>query len=135
MQEAEERIRRAIVNPVAPGLRARVFELGDMLFQSIRMQLSVVAAQGDRRRPRGHARHDRRAAQQPPVAQTRFAEIRKMADENDRLDEIVSIVHWTDPGPGGFYDDLGNVMRQPHLVRGVGFRRIPGFTRRRAFGS
>ena len=32
-----------------------------------------------------------------------------------------SIVHWTDPGPGGFYDDLGNVMRQPHLVHGVGF--------------
>ncbi len=41
MQEAEELLDESVVNPVAPDLRARVFELGDMLFQSIRMQLSV----------------------------------------------------------------------------------------------
>ena len=30
------------------------------------------------------------------------------------------MVNWTDPGPGGFYDDLGNPSNQPHLVRGPG---------------
>ena len=39
---------------------------------------------------------------------------------------------WTDggckpnPGPGGFYDDVGNVARQPHLVVGPGFAEDPG---------
>src|SRR5579863_7609703 len=49
----------------------------------------------------------------------RLAEIRKLPDEPARLKAIAGIVHWTDPGPGGFYDDLGNPARQPHLVEGT----------------
>jgi hypothetical protein len=40
---------------------------------------------------------------------------------------IDEIIHWTDPGPGGFYDDLGNPSCQPHLVRGPGFTDDPAF--------
>jgi hypothetical protein len=36
-------------------------------------------------------------------------------------------VNWTNPGPGGFYDDLGNPSCQPHLVRGRGFTKDPAF--------
>ena len=39
---------------------------------------------------------------------------------------IREIVNWTNPGPGGFYDDLGNSARQPHLVRGPGLAKDPG---------
>jgi hypothetical protein len=28
-------------------------------------------------------------------------------------------VNWSNPGPGGFYDDLGDIRKQPHLVRDV----------------
>jgi hypothetical protein len=134
MQEAENELDRAVVQPVASGLRARVFELGDMLFQSIRMQLSVS---------RHKAIGVDRGATLDTLDETlnnrlwlkkRFAEIRKMTDEDDRLDEIYSIVHWTDPGPGGFYDDLGNLMRQPHLVHGVGFQKDPGCYQTPRFG-
>ena len=44
------------------------------------------------------------------------------------------IVNWTDPGPGGFYDDLGNAQLQPHLVRGVPFEEDPGPYRSGATG-
>jgi hypothetical protein len=57
----------------------------------------------------------------------RFAQIRQLEDESDRLKQIGEIVHWTNPGPGGFYDDLGNLSRQPHLVRGPGFENDPAF--------
>ena len=40
---------------------------------------------------------------------------------------IEGIVHWTDPGPGGFYDDLGNLSAQPHLVRGRPYEQDPAF--------
>jgi len=52
--------------------------------------------------------------------QARFAELRGMSRESQRLEGIREIVNWTDPGPGGFYDDLGNLTGQPHLVRGPG---------------
>jgi hypothetical protein len=37
------------------------------------------------------------------------------------------IVAWRDPGPGGFYDNLGRVGAESHLVRGAGAARDPGF--------
>jgi hypothetical protein len=58
---------------------------------------------------------------------TRFAEIRKAATEPERLKALDEIVNWTNPGPGGFYDDLGNLTRQPHLLRGPGFAKDPAY--------
>jgi hypothetical protein len=43
---------------------------------------------------------------------------------------IERILNWTDPGPGGFYDDLGDPARQPHLVRGsIGLEYHPQWPR------
>ena len=57
----------------------------------------------------------------------RFDEIRKMSSEADRLTALHGIVDWTNPGPGGFYDDLGNLTAQPHLDRGRGVENDPAF--------
>jgi hypothetical protein len=127
MDEAEKLLDQSVVRPAAPELRARVFQLGDMLFQSIRMQLSVE-------------RHKAIAVDRGATLDTideplnnrlwlkgRFAEVRKLDNERDQLRAIQSLVEWTNPGPGGFYDDLGNPMRQPHLVRGIGLAGDPGF--------
>jgi hypothetical protein len=55
----------------------------------------------------------------------RFSEIRKLESEAERQKQLAEIVDWTNPGPGGFYDDLGNLSRQPHLVRAPGFEKDP----------
>ena len=55
----------------------------------------------------------------------RFAAIRKLENEAARLKAINEILHWTDPGQGGYYDDLGNASRQPHLVRPYSFVEDP----------
>src|SRR5260370_1133620 len=57
----------------------------------------------------------------------RFGEIRQMSGESDRLGALDQIVNWTNPGPGGFYDDLGGLTAQPHLVRGPGPSKDPAF--------
>lgn len=54
-----------------------------------------------------------------------FASIRAMASETERLQAIKQIVHWQDPGPGGFYDDLGDPLHEPHLVRGPAYPSDP----------
>lgn len=108
-------------------LRARVFELAEGLFNSIRMQLSV---------PRYRAIGMRRGANLDGIdfglnnrawLKDRFAEIRAATVESDRLARIDAILNWTNPGPGGFYDDLGNLAAQPHLVRGEAYAQDPEF--------
>jgi len=100
---------RAASHPVEPAWRARIFELAEALFQSVGMQLSV---------PRYKA-----------IAVDRGANLDTLdVPLNDRLwierqfaegQAIDRILDWTDPGPGGFYDDLGDLTHQPHLVRGA----------------
>jgi len=127
LADAEQILDEAVTRPAAREWRARVFELGDALFQSIRMQLSV-----ERHQAIAVGRGANLDTIDMPLngrqwMKGRFAEIRKLTDEADRLEGINDIVNWSDPGPGGFYDDLGNSARQPHLVRGPGFESDPAF--------
>ncbi|HEY3442182.1 MAG TPA: glycoside hydrolase family 20 zincin-like fold domain-containing protein [Paludibaculum sp.] len=117
-----------LVDPMtAPGaaLRARVFELAEALFQSVRMQLSV---------PRYQAIAVGRGANLDLIdtplnnrnwLARQFAAVRAAATETERLKLLDTILHWTNPGPGGFYDDLGNPTAQPHLVRGEAYDQEP----------
>jgi hypothetical protein len=56
-----------------------------------------------------------------------FTEIRKINNESERLKQINRILNWEDPGPGGFYDDLGDLTRQPHLVKENSYSSDPAF--------
>jgi len=57
--------------------------------------------------------------------------------EASRLRAIDEILNWTNPGPGGFYDDLGDPTNRPHLEPGAGFEKDPAFfhTIRTGFGA
>ena len=108
---------KAVNAPVAQNLRARVFELGEALYQSIRMQLSV---------PKYQAIHFDRGANLDLIdiplndrewMLARLDEIDKLDKKAERRRAIEEIVNWTNPGTGGFYDDLGDPSNQPHLVK------------------
>jgi hypothetical protein len=125
MDQAEAILDRAVTQPVAADLRARVFELGEALFQSIRMQLSV---------PRYKAIAVGRGATLDTIDQVlndrlwlkrRFQAARRFEAEPARLRELETTVEWTNPGPGGFYDDLGDPLRRPHLVAGSSYAKDP----------
>ncbi len=118
MDEAVLILDMAKNDPVAADLRARVLELGEALFQSIRAQLSVK-------------KYNAIAVERGATLDTidfplndagylkkQFAEIRKLPDEAARLARLNAVLNRTDPGPGGFYDDLGDPMKQPHLYCG-----------------
>ncbi|MDE3167949.1 MAG: hypothetical protein KGN36_19265, partial [Acidobacteriota bacterium] len=120
------------VDPLAragAALRARVFELGEALFQSIHMQLSMTRyAAIDPSRGANLDLIDRPITDAAWLRQ-RFAEIRALDGEAARRAAIGAILDWSDPGPGGFYDELGNPLNRPHLVPGEGFAQDPGFFR------
>ncbi len=128
MDQAEAILRRASV-PVSSDRRARVHELGEALFQSIHMQLSVErhaaieVGRGTTLDTIDVPLNDREwLAEQ-------FASIRQKPGEAERLGAIQALLDRKDPGPGGFYDNLGDPARSPHLVRGAGFAEDPDFRR------
>jgi hypothetical protein len=108
-------------------LKARMNELAEALFQSIGMQLSV-----DKYAAISIGRGANLDELDVPLNNriwlaSRFAELRERKSEAERLRGLQEIVHWTDPGPGGFYDDLGNPSRQPHLIRSTTYSADPDF--------
>lgn len=127
MERAERALDQTLTGHPAEEWRTRIFALAEALFQSIRMQLSVEKYKA--------ISVDRGATLDTLDAplnnrgwlEQRFTEIRKLNGEADRLAALDRIVRWTDPGPGGFYDDLGNPAAQPHLLRGPGYQEDPRF--------
>ncbi len=103
--------------PIAPELRKGIEDLGPMLLKSIGYQLSV-------NEPYKAANPERGAMldwlDQPvndrPWLEQRFDAILAMDDPAAQSAAVDEILHWTDPGPGGFYDNLGTLGEFKHVV-------------------
>jgi hypothetical protein len=124
---AQAALEETMVHPAARELRTRIDELGAALFQSIRMQLAVERYQGEA---------VNRAANldtlDMPVSNTmwmrrQILDIRKLTDPMAQITAVHALLFRTDPGPGGFYDVLGDVSARPHLVPGPGATQDPDF--------
>jgi len=124
--DATQILDRAVTAHPNADWRSRISQLAEALFQSIGMQLSVERYQA--------IAVDRGASLDTldfPLnnrqwLEEQFVRIRKLPSAAERLKAVEQILQWTDPGPGGFYDDVGNVAGQPHLLRGLGFSEDPG---------
>jgi hypothetical protein len=122
---AKTTLARADVETPRAEWRARVDALADDLWESIGAQLTVE---------RHHAQAWERGAMVTtlrwPLNNRRWIERELDAagsDEASKLAAMRRIVEWETPGPGGFYDNLGQRWQEPHLVWGPGWERDPGF--------
>jgi hypothetical protein len=124
---AETALARTVTDPTADALRSRTSELAEALFQSIHAQLSVRKYQA--------IAVERGATLDTlgvPLADAgwlreQIAAVKSLPDAPTRLARIDALLTRTDPGPGGFYDALGDPARRPHLVVGEGWKRDPAF--------
>jgi hypothetical protein len=126
ISDATQILDRSLAENPNPDWRIRIYQLAEALFQSIGMQLSVERYQaiavdrGASLDTMDYPLNNRRWLEE------QFARIRKLPPATDGLKAVEEILQWTNPGPGGFYDDLGNIACQPHLQRGLGFSEDPG---------
>jgi len=127
LDEAERILDLASTQKISNKWRIRIFQLAEALFQSIHMQLSVDLYK---------AQHETRGANLDGIdyplnnshwLKERFSELREITDEKACLKEIKNILNWTNPGPGGYYDDLSNSCQQIHLVKKMSFEQDPSF--------
>jgi hypothetical protein len=107
----------AVTHPAAPELRQRIIDLCDELFHSIGLQSSVK-------------KYFAIGAERGAVLdfidsplnnrlwlEDQFAEIRQFGSEEEKCRRLHEIATWENPGPGSFYDEVGNVAKSPHVVR------------------
>ena len=127
VQAAKEALAAADAEPPAADLRARIDELGEALFNSIGMQLSVEKY-GAKNWERGAVLDalDRNLNDRIWLEE-RMEEAMAASDEAEKVRLLLAAANWEDPGPGGFYDDLGNAFKQPHLVQDIPWASDPGF--------
>lgn len=116
---------RATTEPVRRDLRTRIDQLCAALFQSIGFQTSVerYGASGSERGAVldfvDHPLNNRW------WLEDEFARIRMFPTEAEKLARLELIRTWETPGPGSFYDDIGNVAKSPHIIRGEGLNTDP----------
>ncbi len=116
MRSAERILAAVAERPVGMAERTRIFQLAEALFQTIHLKLSV---------PLYGATQISRGANLDSVdwplnnrrwLETQFNLIRRLPSEAERRARLRQLVHWTDPGPGGFYDDPGRAGPQPRVT-------------------
>ncbi len=108
-------------------LRSRVTELGSALFQSIHMQLAVEQYQGEAVERGANLDTLDTPLTDGPYLRQQLVNIKAMSDANKQVQAIRGLLYRTDPGPGGFYDELGNIANRPHLLLGDGWVNDPEF--------
>ena len=127
LDEAQRVLERALLTPAATPLRDRVRELGEALFQSIHMQLAV-----DRYRGEAVNRAANLETLETPITdigwlRAQVRAIKKLSSAGEQIAAARALLQRPDPGPGGFYDELGNPSNRPHLILGPGSVEDPEF--------
>lgn len=115
--EASAILNDAEAHPVRPALRQRVFTLCDELFHSIGLQTSVKKyfAIGEERGAvldfLDYPLNDRW------WLEDEFKKIQQLSSEEAKSRRLLELARWENPGPGSFYDVVGNIAKSPDVVR------------------
>jgi hypothetical protein len=118
MAAAMSILNQAVEQPISLDLRTRIENLCEELFHSVGLQTSVK---------KYYASGEERGAVLDFVdyplnnrwwLKDEFARIRTLGAEAERVRRLLEIAGWEHPGPGSFYDNVGNESKSPHVVRG-----------------
>jgi len=110
---------------VAMELRTNIVRLCDDLFNSIGYQTSVKIYDAS-----GYERGAILDYLDYPLnnrwwVEDQFADIRLLETEDEKISRLDIIRKWENPGPGSYYDDIGNVAQSEHVLRGKPFTDDP----------
>jgi len=122
---ARERLMLAKEKPVAVCLRDRCIALADSLFRSFGAQLTIekhhaMSGRGNFIDNIGIPLND------ALWLLDQMNRIEKLSEETERLVEIQKMLHRTDPGPGGFYDNLGSPSSWKRVKSQKSWQEDPG---------
>ncbi|MFQ6677070.1 MAG: hypothetical protein ACE5D0_02010 [Fidelibacterota bacterium] len=125
IEQARAIFARVDDHPIHPEFRQKIIALCGTLYENMGYQSSV---------PKYGASNPERSAVLDYIdyplnnrwwIEDQFAEIEKMTSEDEKLSRLDIIRTWEHPGPGSFYDDIGNISKSEHVLRGKPFSEDP----------
>lgn len=100
------------------GARHRVDQLCQALFDSIKLQTSVKRFQASETERGCVLDFVDYPLNNRWWLEDEFNKIRAMSSEPEKVARLEALAHWEHPGPGSYYDDIGDIAKSPHVVRG-----------------
>lgn len=95
----------------------KIIELCESLFQSIVLQTSVMKYKASGLERGAVLDFLDRPLNNRWWLEDEFKRIDTLAGAN-KVAELKKIAQWEDPGPGGYYDQAGNISKSPHEMKG-----------------
>ncbi len=125
IERAESILNRKWEKPVAQDYKKRCWEIADYLFEAIGSQTSVKKHRAK------SGRGDFMDYIDAPLNNaiwllSQFERTRQIENEKARLVSINELLNWDNPGPGGFYDNLGQSINTPRLADYPAWEKDPG---------
>ena len=117
METALSILARVETNPVQPAWHKHIIDLCDALYKSISLQTSVAKYKASGEERGAVLDFLDRPLNNRWWLEDEFKRIGKLP-EQIQVKALDTIANWENPGPGGFYDDIGNVSKSPHVYRG-----------------
>ena len=118
MDDALAILKRAESNRIRPELPKRVAELCDDLFKTIGLQTSVEKYKASDAQRGAVLDYVEYPLNNRWWLEDEIAKVRAMATEDEKCARLTTLATWENPGPGSYYDSVGNVAKTPHQVRG-----------------
>ncbi len=117
MEGAKAKLLEAEHQPVYSNVRQKIEALGESLFKSIGLQTSVKRYQASGSERGAILDYLDYPLNNRWFLEDQLATIAKMPLPEEKLKAIQRIVHWENPGPGGYYDVVGHVGRSPRMAK------------------
>jgi hypothetical protein len=117
IRDALQMLQRADTHPPHPELADRIEQLCEDLFRSIGLQTSVERYQASGLERGAVLDFLRYPLNNRWWLEDELAKAGEMASEEERIARLETLARWENPGPGCFYDDIGNIAKSPRVVR------------------
>ncbi|MEQ8338285.1 MAG: hypothetical protein RIA62_13105 [Cyclobacteriaceae bacterium] len=119
MKKALEIVNKADTEPIEQEMKQVIVDYSEALFQSIGWQSDVEKYQAS-----GSQRGCMLQFVDHPLNNRwwladQFEAIDTLASEQEKANRIKLIANWENPGPGGYYDDVSNISKSPHVTTTV----------------
>lgn len=124
IREASAILKSAETNLVTPDVHARIIDLCEALFKSISLQTSVKKYQASGLERGAVLDFLDRPLNNRWWLEDEFTKVESLS-EKDKVTALERIANWEKVGPGSFYDEVGNVGKSAHEMKGEDWRMDP----------
>ncbi|MHC4680012.1 MAG: hypothetical protein ACYTEK_15080 [Planctomycetota bacterium] len=126
IDKAGQILQKARTESVAAGYKKKCEQLADLLFENIGSQLTVARHGAQHRTRGGFMDGIDEPLNNAAWLFSQFREIGGFDREAERIEAINRVINRTNPGPGGFYDNMGSPSSLKRIVNTLAWEADPG---------